>query len=544
MTGVSRGKLGGVTLVLSSALALAIVPGYATGVTAQTAAPTPSAQPTVQQPAGTIPFNPITLADLGPLSTNITGVMWLDVNGDNVGFAYGQNGCGHCGPYVTRLDVENVPAMKRVEIKTSINPDDLYSGGFMGAINMHFEGTKLVWDQPGTTPTPPAYNSTVAGDYACEHCYYDITTGQGGLYVGPSDRPETPTPAPDWDASIIPGRYNGLNGGTQDPDTIKVVRRSTGQVVINKQLPQYQHAGMLHVALDKLVFVQTAFGPDGSYASPSLVQVVWLLDPNPAFTSAWAKADGPVAAGKAARSWLWGPAPDAIAKEAYQQGPGGAHLVQYYDKSRMEVNNPNADPASPYYVTNGLLVTEMVSGQIQIGDAETITASVACTIPVAGDPRKDNPLTPGYSALAGVASLHGDHQAQDRTGQQVSESMDVSGAVSLDTTHSGVAKYASFVPQTGHNIPDLFMSYLSGMKGAYGFDWTFVLGYPITEAYWTRMRVGGQDHAVLIQAFQRRVLTYTPDFAPEWRVQQGNVGRHYYEWRYFLNKFQPFSTPF
>ena len=41
----------------------------------------------------------------------------------------------------------------------------------------------------------------------------------------------------------------------------------------------------------------------------------------------------------------------------------------------------------------------------------------------------------------------------------------------------------------------------------------------------------GRDSRKLV----RRVLTYIPDFAPEWRVQQGNVGMHYLEWRYTLN---------
>jgi hypothetical protein len=37
---------------------------------------------------------------------------------------------------------------------------------------------------------------------------------------------------------------------------------------------------------------------------------------------------------------------------------------------------------------------------------------------------------------------------------------------------------------------------------------------------------------VLVQPFERRVLTYTPSNAPAWRVEMGNIGRHYYEWRY------------
>jgi hypothetical protein len=47
-----------------------------------------------------------------------------------------------------------------------------------------------------------------------------------------------------------------------------------------------------------------------------------------------------------------------------------------------------------------------------------------------------------------------------------------------------------------------------------------------------RMQVGGVTMPLMIQAYQKRVLTYMPDFAPEWRVQMGDVGQHYFEWRY------------
>ena len=36
----------------------------------------------------------------------------------------------------------------------------------------------------------------------------------------------------------------------------------------------------------------------------------------------------------------------------------------------------------------------------------------------------------------------------------------------------------------------------------------------------------------LTQCFERRCLTYTPDNAPEWRVEMGNIGLHYHSWRY------------
>jgi hypothetical protein len=54
----------------------------------------------------------------------------------------------------------------------------------------------------------------------------------------------------------------------------------------------------------------------------------------------------------------------------------------------------------------------------------------------------------------------------------------------------------------------------------------------VTEPYWARVPVGGQPKWVLIQAFERRVLTYTPDNTPEFRVEMGNIGLHYKTWRH------------
>ena len=37
---------------------------------------------------------------------------------------------------------------------------------------------------------------------------------------------------------------------------------------------------------------------------------------------------------------------------------------------------------------------------------------------------------------------------------------------------------------------------------------------------------------MLIQAFERRVLTYMPGNPPAFQVEMGNVGAHYRDWRY------------
>ena len=46
------------------------------------------------------------------------------------------------------------------------------------------------------------------------------------------------------------------------------------------------------------------------------------------------------------------------------------------------------------------------------------------------------------------------------------------------------------------------------------------------------MKVGGVERDVLLQCFERRCLTYTPSNPDGWKVEMGNVGRHYYAWRY------------
>jgi uncharacterized protein YkwD len=46
------------------------------------------------------------------------------------------------------------------------------------------------------------------------------------------------------------------------------------------------------------------------------------------------------------------------------------------------------------------------------------------------------------------------------------------------------------------------------------------------------VRVNGVPKKVLVQVFERRVLTYTPDNPEGWKVESGNVGLHFYHWLY------------
>ena len=72
-------------------------------------------------------------------------------------------------------------------------------------------------------------------------------------------------------------------------------------------------------------------------------------------------------------------------QEDYAESPGGERLVQYFDKARMEITKPDAVDDGLWYVSNGLLVIELVTGRMQMGDASFVDLTPA-EIPVAGDP--------------------------------------------------------------------------------------------------------------------------------------------------------------
>ena len=111
-------------------------------------------------------------------------------------------------------------------------------------------------------------------------------------------------------------------------------------------------------ALTAALLAGTIFGST-ALAAPSIG--------NDAFRRVWDRQDRAVAEQVSGRSWTWGPAPisDAV-RETFVDGAEGRRVVQYFDKSRMEINDPTADPNSAWYVTNGLLPIELMTGRLQI----------------------------------------------------------------------------------------------------------------------------------------------------------------------------------
>lgn len=263
----------------------------------------------------------------------------------------------------------------------------------------------------------------------------------------------------------------------------------------------------------------------------------------PAFASVWQTADQPVESQAAHRTWLWGPYAFAIDQEPYAETAHGDRLVAYFDKARMEINNPYGDQSNPWFVTSGLLATEMITGKIQTGN-NSFQQSTPADVPVAGDP--DDPNGPRYSSFTNLIGA-----TPPAAGSVITQTVDASGNVGKD---QHFAQYnvteGDLIPETNHRVASVFAQYLQSngivlQNGQYQTGPLFspafyATGYPITEAYWANVLVGGTPHDVLVQCFQRRCLTYTPSNADGWKVEMGNVGRHYYTWRYGT---EPPATP-
>lgn len=270
--------------------------------------------------------------------------------------------------------------------------------------------------------------------------------------------------------------------------------------------------------------------------APSLVAQANWVSTNGPFDHTWERADKPVADGQVSRTWIWGPRPftDPVT-EPYADSPGGNRAVQYFDKSRMEITNPNGDTSSVWYVTNGLLATELITGRLQLGDSQFEQREPA-NIPVAGD--ADNLSGPSYATFANLLNA-----PVITAGWLVTQRVDRAGTV---TTDPGLADRGVTVTAadevTGHSVALPFWDFMTSSGTVYD-GGSFILavlfenpyfgtGRPITEPYWASVKVSGTEQDVLIQCFERRCLTYTPGNASEWQVEAGNVGQHYYAWRY------------
>jgi hypothetical protein len=166
-------------------------------------------------------------------------------------------------------------------------------------------------------------------------------------------------------------------------------------------------------------------------------------------------------------------------------------------------------------------------------------------IAIAGDTNVNKGTTITYSSFRGAI----DRNDANAVGKIVNAGISWTGF--LDFDHGGPAYYnydrfnvkdVYYEAITQHNIPDVFWRFLIAngpvvengtvVNRQINDPYFYATGLPISDAYWSSVVINGQPRTVLVQAYERRVLTYVPDNPEGFKVEMGNVGLHYYDWRY------------
>ncbi|MDQ6602128.1 MAG: hypothetical protein M3Z19_05320 [Chloroflexota bacterium] len=199
---------------------------------------------------------------------------------------------------------------------------------------------------------------------------------------------------------------------------------------------------------------------------------------------------------------------------ALPDNPGIGHrLVQYFDKGRMELNGGRRGAI----VTSGLLVRELITGQLQRGDAQ-FEALAPAAISVAGDSANPFPL---YRDL-GSGPVAG---AMAPVGTPVTLLLTPQGSRTIPQQQDAQTVVSLLDSQTGHGLPNAFADFRArvGLEN---------IGLALTDPFWADVQVADIPRRILIQAFERRVLTYNSANPARFQVEFGNVGQQYYQWRY------------
>jgi hypothetical protein len=300
-------------------------------------------------------------------------------------------------------------------------------------------------------------------------------------------------------------------------------------IVMNQETGMNQKARMLIVAVTMAALAISPFAaigqdPDGyDFGSPEFYEV-------------WERTDLPVELHQVSRTWMWGPGANTqMITEEYAEGEGGTRQVQYTDKSRMELPVDTVAPDSDWFITQGLLATELMTGNLQLGH-DTFEQYQAADIYVAGDPVNNE--SPTYAQMGELM----DDPARPTGGTITQGLTSDSSVVDMPNTAQYGVTDAHYIEQTDNNIASVFWDFMNSTgvvfedgvfrQGDVFTNPFYAIGFPRTEAFWGNVTVAEQPQEVLIQCFERRCLTYAPGNVPGWEVESGNIGQHYYDWRY------------
>jgi hypothetical protein len=272
-----------------------------------------------------------------------------------------------------------------------------------------------------------------------------------------------------------------------------------------------------------------------------------------AFDQTWNSTDRMVYTNQR-QSWLWGPQPftGTLLEDA---GQGNVRVVQYWDKGRME---RTPDGKGGFLTSVGSLAWELLTGKINLGNGQTSDVGAA-KIPLVG-PEKDTdrniaaraanqPLPDKLAPTYADAAIEAAKPTKDYAGVPVTWMLMPGGKIepfAVGTQPPANVLLTGFDDVTKHNVADVFarwynQTFLTSPDGNPDHTLTAQLkdntagldpGHPLTDPFWVTVTVDGVDRLVLIQIFERWTLTYSPSNPAGWQIELGNVGLHYYEWRY------------
>lgn len=176
----------------------------------------------------------------------------------------------------------------------------------------------------------------------------------------------------------------------------------------------------------------------------------------------------------------------------------GSRKVQYFQKGKLEDHRATTNDAVWQY-SYGLLGEDMV----RTGPDR----------PVGGE---RSSLT--YTMLKAEA-------AEDR---RLPPPKGFTGGVSRNKDGTVFIPFSSSLSAApGHNVASIFWTVMSNDSRSPA-GWLHDVGLPLTEAIWATVDKGNEKgHKILIQAFQRAILTYDPQNAPGWQVERTNLGVDY-----------------
>ncbi|HEU5316236.1 MAG TPA: hypothetical protein VFX49_09020 [Chloroflexota bacterium] len=180
-------------------------------------------------------------------------------------------------------------------------------------------------------------------------------------------------------------------------------------------------------------------------------------------------------------------------------------IVQYFEKGRMEDHEDEPNPSWRYQY--GLLVDEL--------------AQVKAGLPVGGDA---STLT--YAAINLLS------QAEMRATPPPGF---VGGTQALSDGSVFVPFSAALLPGPGQVVPAAFWAYINN-EALFPGGWLHDVGLPLTAPVEAIVDKGpDKGRRILVQAFQRTILTYDPLNPADYVIERANVGTDYA--RAFPDKF-------